>query len=120
NSFSYSLPAASVCHFVLQTDVVSVEEENPLLQNYYLTAYPNPFNPSCRIEYNVPVHSNSYINIYSVNGELVKSYNELSGAGNLIWDGSNRNGQKVSSGVYFATLNSNGEILSTQKLVLMK
>ncbi|MDY0082898.1 MAG: T9SS type A sorting domain-containing protein, partial [Ignavibacteriaceae bacterium] len=91
-----------------------------LPENYYLTAYPNPFNPSCRIEYNVPVNSQSYINIYSVTGELIKSFTELSGSGNIVWEGSNKSRQKISSGVYFAILNSNGEILSTQKLVLMR
>jgi mannan endo-1,4-beta-mannosidase len=46
NSFSYTLPAGSVCHFVLQTGAVNVEDENQLPENYFLTAYPNPFNPS--------------------------------------------------------------------------
>ena len=120
NSFTYTLPSGSVCHFVLQTGVVSITEEYTVPENYYLTAYPNPFNPSCRIEYNVPINSNSCLNIFSVTGELLKSYTELSGAGYLLWDSSNRNGEKISSGVYFAVLNSNGKILTTRKLVLMK
>ncbi len=120
NNFTYNLPAGSVCHFILQTNTVNVEEENQLPENYFLTAYPNPFNPSCRIEYNVPVNSQSYINIYSVTGELIKSFTELSGSGSIVCEGSNKSGQKISSGVYFAILNSNGEILSTQKLVLMR
>ncbi len=120
NSFSYTLPAGSVCHFVLQTGAVNVEDENQLPENYFLTAYPNPFNPSCRMEYNVPINSNSHLDIFSATGELVKSYSGLSGSGNLSWDGSNEMGRKISSGTYFALLISNGGILSSQKLMLIR
>ena len=120
NSFSYTLPAGSVCHFVLQTGAVNVEDENQLPENYFLTAYPNPFNPSCRMEYNVPINSNSHLDIFSTTGELVKSYSGLSGSGNLSWDGSNEMGRKISSGTYFALLISNSGILSSQKLMLIR
>lgn len=120
NSFSYTLPAGSVCHFVLQTDASDISEENHSPQNYYLSAYPNPFNPSCQLDYNVPVNSNSNLKIFSSTGQLVKTYSELSGSGKIIWDGSNTNGQKISSGVYFAVLNCNDGIISLQKLVLLK
>ena len=120
NSFTYTLPAGSVCHFVLQTGIVNVADENHSLQNYYLTAYPNPFNPSCRIDYNVPLNSQSHLDIYSVNGELVKRYNELSGSGSVSWNGSNENGQKISSGTYCAVLINNSGIISTKKLMFLK
>lgn len=120
NSFSYTLPAGSVCHFVLQTDAVNVTEENYLPESYFLSAYPNPFNPSCKMEYNVPINSNSHLDIFSATGELVKTYSELSGSGYLSWDGSNESDQIISSGVYFAILNSNNGIISTQKLILLK
>lgn len=120
NSFSYTLPAGSVCHFVLQTDAVNVSEGNHLPESYFLTAYPNPFNPMCKLDYNVPINSHSHLDIFSATGELVKSYSELSGSGHISWNGLNNNGQKISSGVYFAILISNRGILSTQKLILLK
>lgn len=120
NSFSYTLPAGSVCHFVLQTGVVNVDEGTPLPEKYFLTAFPNPFNPNCRMEYSVPVSSKSHLDIFSATGELIKTYHELSGSGYLTWDGLNESGNKISSGVYFAILNSNGIIVSKQKLVLLK
>lgn len=120
NSFSYVLPAGSVCHFVLQTDAVDVREENNMPEKYYISAYPNPFNPSCRLDYNVPVNSDSHLNIFSATGQLVKVFSELSGSGSLIWDGSNEHGQKISSGVYFVVLAGNSGIISTQKLILLR
>lgn len=120
NSFSYTLPAGSVCHFVLQTDASDISEEDHSPHNYYLSAYPNPFNPSCQLDYNVPVSSKSNLKIFSSTGQLVKTYSDLSGTGKIIWDGINANGQQISSGVYFALLNINGEIILTQKLILLK
>ncbi len=56
NSFTYILPAASVCHFVLKTSntPTAVLSGSPVVpEKYYLRAYPNPFNPACNIEYNI-------------------------------------------------------------------
>jgi flagellar hook assembly protein FlgD len=72
------------------------------------------------MEYNVPINSNSHLDIFSTTGELVKSYSGLSGSGNLSWDGSNEMGRKISSGTYFALLISNSGILSSQKLMLIR
>ena len=120
NVFNYTLPAGSVCHFVLQIDAVNTNEINQLPLNYYLSVYPNPFNPSCKMEYCVPHNTNSHLNIFSATGEIVKTYTELSGTGSINWNGLNQNGQKIASGIYFAILSNNSGIISTQKLVLMK
>ena len=123
NSFTYVLPAASVCHFVLQTSDVSTDvavNDRTVPGKYYLRAYPNPFNPACKLEYNVPDNSDSRIDIFSVTGELIKSYEQLIRSGSLYWDGSNNNNQKVATGVYCAILRDANQILSTQKLILLK
>ena len=65
--------------------------------------YPNPFNPSTNIEYELPKPGRVEINIFNVNGQLVRSYiNEFQDAGiyKTIWDGKNRYGRLVSSGLY--------------------
>ena len=76
NSFSYTIKAASVCHFVLQsqTSIESVHG-NISPNKFELTFYPNPFNPICRIKYSIPENSIVKIQIYSAIGILVKSYN---------------------------------------------
>ncbi|MFH1842384.1 MAG: FlgD immunoglobulin-like domain containing protein [bacterium] len=66
--------------------------------------YPNPFNPSTRIEYTMPQRGQLTISIYNVRGEMVKQLlDEVveSGPGFVVWDGTNHSGTAVSSGVYF-------------------
>ncbi len=66
--------------------------------------YPNPFNPSTKIEFNMPKRGELSIKIYNVRGELVKTLiDEVrpAGADHVLWDGTNNNGDAVSSGVYF-------------------
>lgn len=120
NNFSYNLPPKSICHFVLKMGyVLGVNDDNNVPDNFYLKAYPNPFNPICRIEYNVPGNSVSRIDIISIAGKLIRSYNDLDRHGILYWDGTNENNQEVASGVYLAILR-NGYKISTQKLMLLK
>jgi len=122
NSFSYILPSASVSHFVLlASDVLSVKNSNSNLPTKYeLVAFPNPFNPSCQIEYSIPENSNSRIEIYSLQGSLIKTFTKLSHSGIVTWIGTNDNNHKVTSGVYYAILRSDTGILAKQKLLLLK
>ncbi|MGA9294185.1 MAG: glycoside hydrolase family 44 protein [Ignavibacteriaceae bacterium] len=120
NIFSYNLPPQSVFHFVLNMGyVLSVNENKNVPDNFYLKAYPNPFNPVCKIEYNAPGNSISEINIISITGKLIRSYIKLNHHGILYWDGTNENNQKVATGVYLAVLR-NGYQISTQKLIYLK
>jgi len=119
NSFSYTLPAGSVCHFVLQTDAVSVEEENHLPESYFLRAYPNPFNPGTTISWQSPVSSWQTIKIFNSLGQevdtIVNEYLEGGNHSKLFFAN-----PTLTSGVYFAILSSNNGIISTQKIVLLK
>jgi len=119
NSFSYTLPAGSVCHFVLETDAVNVEEENQFPENYFLTAYPNPFNPGTTISWHSPVGSWQTIKIFNSLGQevdtIVNEYLEAGNHSKLYIANST-----LTSGVYFAILNSNSGIISTQKIILLK
>ena len=120
NTFSYNIPPQSVLHFVLKMGfVLGVTENKNVPDNFYLKAYPNPFNPVCKIEYSTPGNSLSKINIISIRGELIKSYSKLNSHGILYWDGTNENNQEVATGVYFAVL-KNGYLISTQKLIYLK
>jgi mannan endo-1,4-beta-mannosidase len=123
NSFSYFLPAGSVCHFVLKTSsTLSDINENRigLKHDFKLEAFPNPFNPSCQIEYSTPSSSNAVIQIFSITGEVVKTFDQLSATGHVTWNGTNNNNEKVSSGVYCAILKDDSHIYLTKKLMLLK
>ena len=78
-------------------------EEYRLEQNY-----PNPFNPNTTIQYTVPIDRKVSVKIYNVNGQLVNTLinNELVSAGThkVTWNGKNKNGLTVSTGMYFNSL----------------
>ena len=80
-------------------------------------AYPNPFNPTTTIRFNIVITDASLLEIYDITGQMVETLvNErlLSGKHEIIWNASNQ-----SSGVYFVCL-SNSTFQQTQKLILLK
>lgn len=81
------------------------------------TNYPNPFNPSTTISYQIPVSGYVTLKIFDVIGnEVATLVNEVQGAGmhTFSFDAST-----LTSGVYFYTIKS-GTFSATKKLVLMK
>ena len=69
--------------------------------------YPNPFNPSTRIAFDLPRDMDVRLSVYDIRGHLVKILvNESLGAGNqeILWDGSDSRGGSVSSGIYLYRL----------------
>lgn len=86
-------------------------------EGFNLHVYPNPFNPSTTIQYDLPVRSRISIVIYNVLGQevaqLVNGY-KSQGYHNLTWSA---NG--LASGVYFCRLSS-PDYLAMKKIVFLK
>jgi len=123
NSFSYTLPAGSVCHFVLQTSAnVGVAQTNLNTPSIFrLEAFPNPFNVSCTIEYSLPNNFGDYrIEIIDVIGRLIKTYRQLNKNGYIMWSGMNENNQVVASGVYCVVVKGENQRPLSKRIVLMK
>jgi len=84
--------------------------------------YPNPFNPTTVFEYSVPARSDVLIEIVNILGQQIRTLvNSTVAAGRyqITWDGSNSQGQKVSSGVYFYHIQA-GDYNETKKMLLLK
>jgi hypothetical protein len=84
--------------------------------------YPNPFNPVTTIEFELLQRRHVSIGIYTVDGVLVKTIVDQPfgpGPHDVAWDGRNRLGESVSSGVYFYTLRA-GMHSVTKKMTLLK
>ena len=66
--------------------------------------YPNPFNAATVISYELPIASDVKLTIYDLNGReittLVNSRQQV-GAYTVTWQGKDRRGIEVSSGIYF-------------------
>ncbi|MBN1482901.1 T9SS type A sorting domain-containing protein [candidate division KSB1 bacterium] len=84
--------------------------------------YPNPFNLETRINYELPEESSVSLNIYNVYGQLVLSLvdkRESAGYKTAVWNGCDRQGKAVSSGVYFYVFNA-GDYEKACKMILTK
>lgn len=95
----------------------SILKSFKLMQNY-----PNPFNPYTNIPYEIPKMGKVEVNIYDVNGRLIKNLvneNQQPGSYKIIWNGKNEKGIKVSSGLYIYQVKLERTTLS-QKMVLLK
>lgn len=86
------------------------------------TNYPNPFNPTTTIEFSVPETSQVKLVIYNLRGQKVRDIvntEMLKGHHKVVWDGKDNNDRSVSSGIFFACLESSRN-RSVRKLMLMK
>ena len=93
-------------------------DNNTILNEFYLSAaYPNPFNSSTTIRYNLPSPSNVSLAIYDPLGNsivsLFKGYRQA-GFHNI-----NMTAADLSSGLYLVRLEAGGEV-QTQKILLIK
>lgn len=85
--------------------------------------FPNPFNPSTTISYQLPRASEVRLAVYNLRGQLVKTLVEglkSSGDHQIVWDGEDSHGNSVSSGVYLIRLRSEGQFLTHKALMLKK
>jgi subtilisin family serine protease len=100
---------------------VSTQEEI-IAPKIALTNYPNPFNPSTTIsfELNTKFIEETELIIYNLKGQKIKSLPViLSGVeGTVNWNGNDDNNEQVSSGIYFYKLNV--ENSPVNKMLLMK
>ncbi|MFQ5649312.1 MAG: FlgD immunoglobulin-like domain containing protein [bacterium] len=84
--------------------------------------YPNPFNPSTTIRFALPEASKVKLVIYNIRGQLVRtlvSQPVAAGRHKVIWDGRDKSGLQVASGVYLYRLQAQ-EFVATRKLLLTK
>jgi flagellar hook assembly protein FlgD len=74
---------------------------------FVLQSYPNPFNAATRIDFALPQDAEVQLSVFDLTGREVQQL--LAGeraAGNYraLWNGKNREGVELGSGVYFLRL----------------
>ncbi|MFH1699898.1 MAG: S8 family serine peptidase [Candidatus Zixiibacteriota bacterium] len=85
--------------------------------------HPNPFNPETSIRFVLKSTQHATLDVYNIIGQSVRNlFDEIASAGehNVIWDGTDNNGQQVASGVYFYRLTAADGVSQTKKMILMK
>ncbi len=114
---SFTLPVTLDLEVVAADNEVALPTEFALHQNY-----PNPFNPVTTISYAVPEQSKISLTVFDIRGqEVINLLNKENPPGNyeIYWNGQDQSGFQVSTGLYFARLES-GEFSQTIKMVYLK
>jgi hypothetical protein len=100
-----------------------VKGNAPVLPNgYSLSNYPNPFNGSTNIEYNIPPDEKGELQIFNILGKKIISFNcenNSQGKNKITWNGKNSYGNLVGSGIYFAILHLNNSPIQIKPLKLV-
>lgn len=84
--------------------------------------YPNPFNPSTQIRYEIPEAGEVSLVVYNVLGQEVRRLvqgQQSAGVYRVMWDGKDALGRPVSSGVYLYRLTS-GTFSEARRMLLLK
>jgi hypothetical protein len=95
-----------------EINVAAVPETFELKNNY-----PNPFNPTTTISYQLPEQRHVRISVYNVVGQLVATLvdeNIAAGYHNVVWDAINQ-----PSGIYMYRIEA-GDFVQTNRMVLLK
>ena len=87
-----------------------------------LPNYPNPFNPSTTIRYQLPMASTVRLDVYDVLGQKVRTLmhgEQVAGVHRAVWDSRDNRGKLVAAGTYFYRLEAR-DFTQVRKLMLVK
>jgi hypothetical protein len=101
----------------IDDDVAGLPLEFALSQNY-----PNPFNPATEIEFALPENAYVKIEIFNVLGQKVLTLVDAemdAGYKSVVWDGTDRSGRSVASGVYLYRMEAKDKTF-TKKMLMLK
>lgn len=94
----------------------------PLPHNFRLyNNFPNPFNPSTTINYEIKTRSMVFLEIFDIQGKKIKTLvrkEQTSGKYSIFWNGEDESGVQVTSGVYFCVLRTEGHTIIKKMLLL--
>jgi hypothetical protein len=97
---------------------LDVNGDSEIPDNYiFLNNYPNPFNSSTLIEFNLNTPGNVNLSVYNIKGQFIERIHEgflSEGFHSIVW-----NASELPSGIYFCKLKIIDGVIS-KKIVLLK
>ena len=110
-------------NFSISNIYVDVNDEKSGIPdgNIILRNYPNPFNPSTIIYYELPESEEIEIKIYDILGREIRallSDFQKEGSHRIVWDGQSNFGSTVAAGIYLCRLKTKDN-LRVHKMVLL-
>ncbi len=104
------------------TNVVYQESSTPVYDFSLSQNFPNPFNTTTRIRFSIPSSEQISLVIYDISGKTVKKLlagiTLSPGIYEIMWDGTDSQGQRISSGIYFYRLQVESFTQTKKTLVL--
>ena len=101
---------------------VSGNELNINNSKLEISNYPNPFNPTTTIAFNLSSKSDVIVEVYNIKGQRVKQLIReklQAGKHSLEWNGKDTDNKSVSTGVYFYKISTNKDS-KVRKMLLLK
>ncbi len=98
--------------------LILVNPENEIIEPPLITvlksSYPNPFNPSTTIEFDIMKNEIGILSIFNIKGQIIVSKKFTTGTHRVVW-----NAEKYGSGVYFYKLET-ADYLKINKMIMLK
>ncbi len=120
------LPEVGVLFNIEVIPSVGIDPEDFKPDHYFLSQnYPNPFNPTTRIVYYLPHDSRVKLTIFDFLGNELRTLvnsNQTANCYQISWDGKDKNGEQLPSGMYFYRLSARSEqeqFMKTRKMILL-
>jgi hypothetical protein len=108
--------------FVNRYEYLSTEGEGVPVEFALHENYPNPFNPTTALRFDLPEVSDVTLTIYNMLGQKVRTFdyqNTSAGYHSVKWNATNDYGDPVGAGVYLYQLQTK-DFVKTRKMVLLK
>ena len=89
--------------------VQTFENEIAVNTNNLMNIYPNPFRISTTIMFSSSekIAKNTNLEIYNVKGQKINEISVSNGTHSAVWDGTDKFGKRVNSGIYFIGVSTN-------------
>jgi hypothetical protein len=112
----------------IDKDAVVANEDRVVPQSFKVGNYPNPFNPSTTISYQLAKAASVNLEVYDMMGRRVRTLvdgSKSAGYYDVVWNSKDESGSDVSSGVYlyrFTATPTNGDrpFMQSGKLMLTR
>jgi len=104
-------------YLLSDADALAIPQITKLNRNY-----PNPFNPTTTISFDIARSGHTCIEIFNVKGQRVKVLSDAvfsAGRHSVVWNGDDTVGHPVSSGVYFYRMVTE-DVIAVEKMLLLK
>jgi hypothetical protein len=112
---------------VYTTEALAIDDDitiNFIPDDFQLiSAYPNPFNPTVNIAFDLPRNGNVHLAIYNILGRRVATLvdqNMSMGRHSITWNAKTENGLELPSGMYFVQILTDNQHAQVKKITYLK